>query len=190
MAEGITAKRASRLVRHALRHRADGSRGMRARWAWRQLLRACAQGDPMAQEALRTAELPAPDVLGLLAAAPEEPTDQAAYLTLVGQHAQRQALDPDGSLLALAYRAARPQIRERLRTVLTAAGDSTAIRVVITGDRRDRLATLPYDEADYLSRQLAHHRDWDELRPARRRPAPGRCGGRRRPAAAARTHRP
>ncbi|MDQ1042481.1 hypothetical protein [Streptomyces sp. V4I2] len=160
----LSTEDAARLVRQATRRRADGSRGMRARWAWRQLLRACAQGDPVAQEALRTAELPAPDVLDLLAAAPEEPTDQAAYLTLIGQHAQRQALDPDGSLLALAYRATRPQIRERLRTALATAGDSTAIRVVITGDRRDRLATLSYDEADYLSRQLAHHHDWDELR--------------------------
>ncbi|MGP3970103.1 hypothetical protein [Streptomyces sp. 6N223] len=42
----------------------------------------------------------------LLAAAAAEPRDRAAYLTLIGQDAQRQALAPDGSLLALAYRAA------------------------------------------------------------------------------------
>ncbi|WP_155058059.1 hypothetical protein [Streptomyces blattellae] len=164
MAEEASPEHAARILRHAFRRRADGSRGIRARWAWGRLLRACAAGDPVAQEAVRTAELPEADVLDLLAAAPKEPADQAAYLTMIGQHAQRQALDPDGSLLALAYRAAPAQVRERLRTEMTAAGDSTAIRVVVTGDRRDRLATLSYDEAGYLSRRLAHHQDWDELR--------------------------
>lgn len=118
------------------------------------------------QDAVRDAppELPEADVLELLAAAPQEPADRAAYLALIGQDAQRQALDPDGSLLALAYRAATPHVRERLRTVMATAGDADVIRVVVTGDQRDRLAETTYDELDYLGHQLAQHRRWDELR--------------------------
>ncbi|MDO0937200.1 hypothetical protein QQY66_37820 [Streptomyces sp. DG2A-72] len=148
----------------ALRRRRDGSRGPLARFAWRRLVRACAEGDPAAQDAVRTAELPEPDVLDLLAAAPEQPADRAAYLTLIGQHAQRQALDPDGSLLALGYRAAAGEVRERLRTVMAADGNADVVRVVVSGDRRDRVAELSYDELDYLGHQLAERQEWAELR--------------------------
>lgn len=109
-------------------------------------------------------DLPEPDVLDLLAAAPEEPADRAAYLTLIGQHAQRRALDPDGSLLAPAYRAAAGELRERLRTILAAEGAGEVIRVVVTGDQRDRIAELSHDELDYLGHHLAEHHRWDGLR--------------------------
>ncbi|MER7372418.1 hypothetical protein [Streptomyces lanatus] len=110
------------------------------------------------------AELPETDVQELLAAAPQEPADAAAYLALIGQSAQSRALDPDGSLLALAYRAAPTDVRERLRTVMAADGDTDVIRVVVTGDQRDRIAEMSYAELDYLGHQLAEHRLWDELR--------------------------
>ncbi|GAA5216039.1 hypothetical protein [Streptomyces thinghirensis] len=162
----LTADETARLARRAALRRADGSRGLRARRAWRRLLRACAEGEPAGQDAMRTmaADLPEDDALDLLAAAPEEPADRAAYLALIGQQAQRQALDPEGSLLALAYRAAAAEVRERLRTVLAAEGDAEVVRVVVTGDRRERMADLSPYELDYLGHQLAEHGRWDELR--------------------------
>ncbi|WP_049580948.1 hypothetical protein, partial [Streptomyces sp. SBT349] len=118
------------------------------------------------QDALRAvaAGLPEPDVLELLAVAPGEPAERAAYLALIGQDAQRMALDPEGALLALAYRAAGPEVRERLRGVLAAGGDTEMVRVVVTGERRDRVAELSHEELDYLGRQLAEGGRWDELR--------------------------
>jgi hypothetical protein len=154
----------ARLAERAGLRRDDGSRGWRARRAWRRLVKACAAGDAAAQEAVRAAELTDTDVLELLAAAPAEPADRAAYLVLIGQGAQHRALDPDGSLLALAYRAAAPEARERLRTLLAAEGDTEVIRVVVTGERRDRLTEMSYDELDYLCHHLAERRSWDELR--------------------------
>ncbi|GKQ41110.1 hypothetical protein ALMP_76290 [Streptomyces sp. A012304] len=167
MAErGLTADDAALLLHRSARRRADGSRGVRARHAWRRLVRACAAGDPAAQDTARAAAagLRERDALDLAAAAPEEPTDRAAYLVLIGQFAQRRALDPDGSLLALAYRAAPPRIRARLRTAMAAEGDGEVIRVVVTGDRRDRVAEMSYDELDYLGHHLAERQDWAELR--------------------------
>ncbi|MDQ1042479.1 hypothetical protein [Streptomyces sp. V4I2] len=157
----IHAEEAARLAGRAGLRRDDGSRGWRA---WRRLVSACAAGNAAAQEAVWTAELREPDVLELLAAAPAEPADHAAYLVLIGQGAQHQALDPDGSLLAPAYRAAAPETRERLRTALAAEGDTEVIRVVVTGEQRDRLAEMSYDELAYLGHHLAERRSWDELR--------------------------
>jgi hypothetical protein len=162
----LTGEAAWQLVQRADGRRTNGSRRLRARWAWRRLVRRCASGDPAAQEAIRAVagNLPEPDVLDLLTAAPSEPADRAAYLTLIGQGAQRQALDPDGSLLALAYRAAAPEARERLRTAMAAEGDADVIRVVVSGDQRDRIAEMSDGELDYLGHHLAEHRQWDELR--------------------------
>ncbi|MFI0479469.1 hypothetical protein [Actinomadura sp. 9N215] len=162
----FTADQAARLTGRARQRRADGSRELRARLAWRRLVRACGRGDPAVQDAVRDTahDLPDADVLDLLAAAPEEPADHAAYLTLIGQDAQRQALDPDGSLLSVAYWAAHPALRERLRTAMAAAGDSDAVRVVAAADQRDRIAALSGEDLDYLGRHLAEHRRWDDLR--------------------------
>ncbi|MEV0218348.1 hypothetical protein [Streptomyces sp. NPDC050704] len=166
MARTIGARDAARLAELAAHTRAGGFRGLRARRAWRLLVRACAAGDPAAQDTVRgaTADLSAEDALELAAAAPSQPADHAAYLALVGQEAQRRALDPDGSLLALAYRAATPEVRVRLRTVMAAGGDTEVIRVAVTGDRRDRVAEMSYDELDYVVRQFAERGEWPELR--------------------------
>ncbi|MBC6458163.1 hypothetical protein [Actinomadura sp. HBU206391] len=162
----ISAGGAARLARWSATRRVGGGRGLRARLAWRRLVRACAGGDPAAQDTVRAvaSSLPETDVLDLLAAAPEQPADRAAYLTLIGQAEQRRALDPDGSLLALAYRAAAPDLRERLRTTLATTADTDVIRVVVTGDQRDRIAEMSHDELDHLARRLAEHRRWDDLR--------------------------
>ncbi|GAB2956287.1 hypothetical protein GCM10023080_014340 [Streptomyces pseudoechinosporeus] len=162
----LSTERAARLMRRAARRRSDGSRGPWARGAWQRLVRECAEGDPAAQEAVRAvaADLPEADVQELLAAAPEEPADAAAYLVLIGQGDQSRALDPEGALLALAYRAAAPDLRDQLRTVMAAEVDPEVIRVVVTGDQRDRIAEMSYAELDYLGHQLAEHRRWAELR--------------------------
>ncbi|GGK94110.1 hypothetical protein GCM10010094_63700 [Streptomyces flaveus] len=175
----LGAPRAARLTELAARRRGDGSRGLRARRAWRQLVRACAAGDPAALEAVRAAarDLPEPDVLDLLVVGPQEPADRAAYLTLLGQREQRQAMDPDGALLALAYRAAEPDVRERLCTAMAAEGEADVIRVVVTGDRRDRIAEMSDDELDYLGHELPDHRRWDELRRLAARALEDRFGG-------------
>ncbi|MCX4706510.1 hypothetical protein [Streptomyces sp. NBC_01373] len=160
----LTEDGAARLLRRAVRRRADGSRGARARRAWRRLLRACAAGDAAAQEAVRTTELTDPEVLELLAAGPADSTDRAAWLTLLGQRAQRQALDPDGTLLGLAYWAATLETRGRLSAVLAAEGDGEAVRAVVGAEQRDRVAAMSYDELDLLGRRLAEHGRYDELR--------------------------
>ncbi|GHG98832.1 hypothetical protein [Streptomyces lanatus] len=160
----LTEDGAARLLRLSAPRRADGSRAIRARRAWRRLVRACAEGDAATQEAVRAAELPDTDVLELLAVGPEEPADRAAYLTLIGQREQRQALDADGALLALAYWAAGPEARERLRAAMAAEGDGDAVRAVVTGEQRDRVAGMSRADLDYLGRQLAEHGRFDELR--------------------------
>lgn len=161
----LSTEDAARLVRQAARRRANGARGLWTRRAWRRLVRRCAAGDPAAQEAVRAiaAELPDTDVQELVAVAPQETAD-AAYLVLIGQSAQYRALDPDGSLPALAYRAAAAQARARLRTVMASEGDAEVIRVMVTGDRRDRIAEMSTDELDYVRHQLARHQSRDELR--------------------------
>lgn len=162
---GLTQEAAERLVGSAGR-RAGGSRGVRARWAWWRVVRRCAAGDAAVQDAVRAVagSLPEADALELAAAAPAVPADRAAYLALIGQGAQRAALDPDGSLLALAYRAAAAEVRERLRAVMAAEGDSEVIRVVVSGDQRERVAEMSRGEVDYLAGSLAEHGRWGELR--------------------------
>ncbi|WP_210590400.1 hypothetical protein [Streptomyces sp. GESEQ-35] len=160
----MTEDGAALLLRRAARRRTDGSRGIQARRAWRRLVRACAAGDPVAHEAVRTAELPDTDVLELLAAGPVEPADRAAYLTLIGQRAQRQALDPDGEQLALAYWAATVETRGRLRAAMAAEGDGEAVRVVVGSEQRDSVAAMSYEDLDHLGRRLVEHGRFDELR--------------------------
>ncbi|MFI6080209.1 hypothetical protein ACIBBB_04345 [Streptomyces sp. NPDC051217] len=157
---------AQRQLRRALTRRSDGSRGLFARRAWRRLVQNAAAGWPHVQDAIRAAatELPPSDVLELLDAAPQREADRAAYLSLIGQHEQRHALDPDGTLFAEAYHATDPITRRRLRTVLTETGDSTALRSVVTSDRSDHLASLTATELGYFAGQLASQDRWDDLR--------------------------
>ncbi len=47
---------------------------------------------------------------------------------------------------------------------MAAEGDTAVIRVVVTGDPRDRIAEMADDELDYAGHQLAEHHRWDQLR--------------------------
>jgi hypothetical protein len=50
--------------------------------------------------------------------APQDPVDRARFYTVTGQHERRNALDPDGSLIAAVYQAADESLRSRLRGYL------------------------------------------------------------------------
>ncbi|MER5223143.1 hypothetical protein [Streptomyces flaveus] len=162
----LGAEGAARLVRRAARRRADGSRGLWARGAWRRLVQACAEGDPAVQEAVRAmaADLPEADVQELLAAAPTEPADAAAYLALIGQSAQSRALDPDGSLLALSYRGASAEERSALRDAMSGLGILDVLRVLAgQGSQQGDFTSLDEHERTYLVEKLADRHDWDRL---------------------------
>jgi hypothetical protein len=91
--------------------------------------------------------------------APADPVDRVLFYVLTGQPAQRQAADPDGSLLVTAYQAAPDPIRAELRRELADAGDIDLLRVVAS----QRGSALSVDESGYLQDQLARRRDWAGL---------------------------
>jgi hypothetical protein len=92
---------------------------------------------------------------------PKKPADQVRFLTLTGQTERRRALDPDGSLLARAYRTAHRRTRARLREVL--AGDGVDVLEIMTEDAHRRTTRLSPEEREYLASELARRRDWAEL---------------------------
>jgi hypothetical protein len=223
--------RAERLASRAQAQRADGSRGLLARRAWRRLMRAVDRGDWDAVEAVRRSWLPHQDNEGwmmraqggrsafeavrrswlhhpddagwtalarwyawyrsdltaaLLAAAvepgrpaaereaigafcarrglvPAGGAERALFYGLTGQGAQRRAADPDGALLAVAYRGADHAVRSALREALAAAGDLTLARTLAVSARSSRAVPLTAEERRYLVGQLAARADWDGL---------------------------
>jgi len=90
---------------------------------------------------------------------PDNPVECAVFFVLTGQHERYQALDPDATLLAGAYRGATEATREALRHNMIDAGALNLVRVI--ADRPDRVLTG--EEADYLTRQLAGGGEWDRL---------------------------
>ncbi|MFI0404785.1 hypothetical protein [Actinomadura sp. 3N508] len=126
-----------------------------------------AHPDPDAVDALCAAAVGSPDLAAFCVAhhlAPSGPVERAAFFVRTGQHDQHRALDGDGALLAMAYRTSAPDVRTHLRTIMAAEGDSDLIRVVVAGERRDRVAEMSDAELDYLGHHLAEHRRWAELR--------------------------
>jgi len=95
--------------------------------------------------------------------APRDAVQRAGFFALTGQPDQRRALDPDGSLLAAAYRAASPATRGALREALAGAGDLDVVRVVAGSGPSSRVADMTAAERRYLCRHLADRRDWAEL---------------------------
>lgn len=94
--------------------------------------------------------------------APEDPVKRAAFFLLTGQARQYRALDPDGSLLALAYASRPAGERPRIRDAMVAAGELDLVRVM-AGERRDRLPAMPDEEARYLGERLAERGEWEEI---------------------------
>jgi hypothetical protein len=83
------------------------------------------------------------------------------FYLLSGQPAQRRAADPDGSVLAVAYRAADEPLRAAVREAVAGDGGLDLIRAVAASSGDD----LPAAEAErtYLAAELARSRDWPRL---------------------------
>jgi hypothetical protein len=95
---------------------------------------------------------------------PTEPVGLARFYTLTRQPGQRRALDPDGSLLAAAYRAAPARVRTALREALAGEGDLDAVPVAAAGsDARSRVTDMTRTGLAYPPRQFADGRDWAGL---------------------------
>lgn len=96
--------------------------------------------------------------------APSNEVERALFFVRTGQHEQYRALDPDGALLALGYRAAPAAVRTAVRTAMTGFGDLDTL-FVIAGARSagDQAAPLTAEELDHLVRRLVDEGDWDRL---------------------------
>ncbi|HEY8478615.1 MAG TPA: hypothetical protein VIL71_02185 [Spirillospora sp.] len=95
--------------------------------------------------------------------APEDPVKRALFFVVTGQPEQYRAIDPDGSLLSLAYASASSRDRARLQEVMVGAGDLDLVRVIVGDDRRARIPAMNLGEIRYLGEQLAARREWEEL---------------------------
>lgn len=96
--------------------------------------------------------------------APDDPVERVKFCALTGQPEQRRALDPDGALLATAYRAAGPDVRAALRESLAGEGDLDVVRIVVAGTgSRSRAADMTAAERAYLVQRFADTRDWAGL---------------------------
>ena len=95
--------------------------------------------------------------------APRDEVRRAMFFLLTGQPEQHRALDPDGSLLSLAYASASGEERARMQKAMRDAGGLDLVRVIVGDDRRGRIAEMSRYEVEYLGRQLAGRREWDEL---------------------------
>ncbi|MFC4048559.1 WD40 repeat domain-containing protein [Actinomadura syzygii] len=95
--------------------------------------------------------------------APKDQVRRALFFLLTGQAEQHRALDPDGSLLSLAYTSASDDQRARAREAMLTEGDLDLVRVIVGDDRRARIPDMPPEEVRYLAGQLAARRDWDGL---------------------------
>ncbi|MFV2176421.1 hypothetical protein ACFHW2_02695 [Actinomadura sp. LOL_016] len=128
--------------------------------------RVVARGDQAVVDAACERALREPDLArfcrrrGLV---PRDPVRRALFFVLTGQAGQRRALDPDGSLFALAYAAATPDERARARKVLLATGDLDLVRAVLGEDRRAHVADMSAEEIGYFAERLAERGEWGEL---------------------------
>jgi hypothetical protein len=183
-------RRVHKMKARAATRRADGSRGPRARRALRVLFRRTefdalwrvwlAGPDDQVWRLLHadhrgwvfgvvTYPGHAEDVRSAVGAfcaarglAPDGPTERALFFVLTGQRAQHRADDPDGSLLAEAYRKAHEEQRAAVRQALAGADDLDLVRV-IAGAGRGAVAAVTPEEASYLAGQFAARADWAGL---------------------------
>ncbi|WP_155059142.1 hypothetical protein [Streptomyces blattellae] len=131
--------------------------------------RLLAAGDPETIDLFCAAALDSPWAAAFCAEhhlAPADQVQRAVFFVRTGQLAQYRALDPDGSLLALGYRAASDEQRSVLRTEMSRLGALDVLRVLAgQSAQRGDFASLSKDERRYVADRLADRRDWDRLWP-------------------------
>lgn len=93
--------------------------------------------------------------------APSDAHRAAVFFLLTGQREQYHDVDPDHSLLTVAYQAAGEAERSRIRARVI--GEPDLVRVLATAVGRGRLTRLGSGEADYLIARFAERRDWPGL---------------------------
>lgn len=91
---------------------------------------------------------------------PAEPPERAAFLLVTGRYDEYRLYDPDGTLLAAAYAAGSPGLRDRVGAAIAAAGELDLLRVLI-GATSVRTASVR--ERGLLADRLAAERAWPEL---------------------------
>lgn len=101
------------------------------------------QGDPHAREAAIAA--------GYL---PEGDPQRAGFLLLTEQWDRYGELDFDGRLIATFYAGASGELQARLRELARRSGRTQILRMMLGGNRRDRVRQLTRPEADYLAESL------------------------------------
>ncbi|GHG98850.1 hypothetical protein [Streptomyces lanatus] len=96
--------------------------------------------------------------------APADQVQRAVFFVRTGQLEQYRALDPDGSLLALGYRAASDEQRSVLRAEMSGLGVLDVLHVLAgRSSQQGDFASLSEHERMYVAEQLADRRDWDRL---------------------------
>jgi hypothetical protein len=90
---------------------------------------------------------------------PENAYERVVFFVLTGAVERYEATDPDGTLLAGAYRGADDMTRDALRRMMVATGGLDTVRV-IAGHPGGALSA---EEANHVAGQLALTREWDRL---------------------------
>ncbi|MGW0710716.1 hypothetical protein ACWD4G_32970 [Streptomyces sp. NPDC002643] len=111
----------------------------------------------------RISEMPADelDYLARHGVTPEDPMGQACFFALTGQAERRQAVDPDGTLLAAAYQDATSNGRAALQKAMERDAVADVVRVV--AGEGQQIAKITAAERKYLMGLLRDRRDWAAL---------------------------
>ncbi|GHG98836.1 hypothetical protein [Streptomyces lanatus] len=129
--------------------------------------RMAACGDDRAVDLFCTAAVDSPDATAFCAEhqlAPSDRVERAVFFVRTGQYEQYRALDPDGALLGLGYRAVSSEVRRAIREAMTVLNGIETLRV-LAGQRAEGpgFVSLSADERTYLSEKLACQGDWERL---------------------------
>jgi hypothetical protein len=129
--------------------------------ALRQLSNPAAQAEICRQALAGSAEAKAAAIdAGYL---PSDERERALFLFLTEQWQRYSDLDFDGRLLAAAYQSVGAELQARIRGLLRASGRVDALRVLLGGDRRQRVRTMTRDEAAFLISSLERAGAWQRL---------------------------
>jgi hypothetical protein len=94
---------------------------------------------------------------------PSDERGRALFLFLTEQWQRYSELDFDGRLLSAAYQSIDKELQARVRGLLRASGRADALRVLLGGDRRQRVRTMTRDEAAFPIGSLERAEAWQRL---------------------------